>query len=169
MIVMLNGAFGVGKTTLANALLAQRPDWMHFDPEEVGAMLWKICPEPRGDFQDLKAWAPLVIDTARTLMATYGRPLVVPMTLVHEANYHAIREGFARIAETHHFTLMASPETITQRLVLRGDAPDSWSHQQIERCVAVLDRPEFAVHVDAERPVEVQVQVITARVLDPSR
>ncbi|RYG26955.1 hypothetical protein EON82_01225 [bacterium] len=52
MIVILNGAFGVGKTTLANALLAQQPDWMIFDPEEVGAMLWKICPEPRGDFQD---------------------------------------------------------------------------------------------------------------------
>lgn len=154
MIVMLNGAFGVGKTTLANALLAERPECMLFDPEEVGAMLWKVCPEPRGDFQDLKAWAPLVIDTARTLMATYGRPLVVPMTLVHEANYHAIREGFGRIAETHHFALIASTETIAQRLVERGDSPGSWSHRQIERCVAALSRPEFAVHLDAERPVE---------------
>ena len=81
MIVMLNGAFGAGKTTLALELIARRPGWLLFDPEEVGFMLWKVCPVPRGDFQDLPPWAPLV-ETARALVAAYGRTLVVPMTLV---------------------------------------------------------------------------------------
>jgi hypothetical protein len=164
MIVMLNGAFGVGKTTLAHALLAERPDWMLFDPEEVGAMLWKICPEPRGDFQELRAWAPLVVDTARTLLATYGRPLVVPMTLVHEANFRVVREGFARITETHHFALIASSETIAERLTERGS--DRWAFDQIERCVAALERPEFAVHLDAERPLEASVAQVLSLVVE---
>lgn len=75
MILMLNGAFVAGKTTLANALLERRPEWMLFDPEEVGFMLWKLCPGPRGDFQDLAAWPPLVVETARALVAAYGRTL----------------------------------------------------------------------------------------------
>ena len=162
MIVMLNGAFGVGKTTLANALLAERPDWMLFDPEEVGAMLWKICPEPRGDFQELRAWAPLVVDTARTLLATYGRSLVVPMTLVHEANYRVVREGFARITETHHFALIASSETIARRLTERGS--DQWAFDQIERCVATLESPEFAVHLRADKSVNELVEEVLATV-----
>ncbi len=151
MILMLNGAFGAGKTTLANALIERHPDWMIFNPEEVGAMLWRICPEPRGDFQDLAAWAPLVVETARALIAAYGRTLVVPMTLVDEANYRTIRQGFERIAPTYHFALVASPDTITRRLSERGS--DRWAFDQIDRCVAALRRPEFATHLDAEQPI----------------
>lgn len=145
---MLNGAFGVGKTTLANELLRQRPDWMLFDPEEVGAMLWRVCPEPRGDFQDLAAWAPLVVETARALVRAYGRSLVVPMTLTGRENFETIRRGFEAIAPTRHFTLVAASAVVNQRLMERGDGVGSWAFQQIERC-EVLRGAEFAVHLDA--------------------
>ena len=151
-ILLLNGAFGVGKTTLANELLRRRPDWMLFDPEEVGAMLWRVCPEPRGDFQDLAAWAPLVVETARVLVRAYGRSLVVPMTLTGPENFETIRAGFEGMAPTRHFTLVAPSGVVEQRLTERGDAVGSWAFQQIERC-EVLRRPEFAVHLDAELPV----------------
>ena len=96
MILMLNGAFVAGKTTLANALLERRPEWMLFDPEEVGFMLWKLCPGPRGDFQDLAAWPPLVVETARALWAAYGRTLVVPMALVNLPRFRAIAPSSRR-------------------------------------------------------------------------
>ena len=168
MIVMLNGAFGVGKTTLANALLAERPDWMLFDPEEVGAMLWKICPEPRGDFQDLEPWAPLVVETARALIASYGRTLVVPMTLVDSRNYQIVRKGFDGIARTHHFALVAPRETIAQRLSGRGS--DRWAFDQIDRCVSALGRPEFARHLDANSELNRLVEQVLGGILsDPAQ
>lgn len=150
---MLNGAFGVGKTTLAHALLARHSEWMLFDPEEVGLMLWRLLPGPRGDFQELPSWAPLVVETARALDAAYGRTIVVPMTLIHE-NYRVVRSGFEAITPTRHFTLVAPRETIAQRLVERGDAPGSWAHEQTERCVVALESSEFKFHLDARRPVE---------------
>ena len=39
MIIMINGAFGAGKTSVANALLQTVDDFMLFDPEVVGFML----------------------------------------------------------------------------------------------------------------------------------
>ena len=150
MIVMLNGAFGAGKTTLAHELLVRRPEWMLFDPEEVGFMLWKLMGW-RGDFQNLPQWSPLVVETARVLVTTTGRGLVVPMTLVDETNYQTIRAGFETISPTRHFALVASRETLERRLHERGS--DAWAFEQIDRCVAALSREEFATHLDAERTV----------------
>lgn len=159
MILMLNGAFGAGKTTLAQALVDRDPEWLLFDPEEVGAMVWKIVPEGRCDFQDLPIWSRLVVDTARRLVEVYRRPLVVPMTLVEEGNFRTIRDGFAEIAPTFHFTLLASRETLERRLAERGS--NRWAFDQIDRC-AVLARPEFAQHLDAERKVDELLQTVLA-------
>ncbi|WP_238996510.1 hypothetical protein [Paenibacillus pinistramenti] len=58
---MINGAFGSGKTTVANRLIAEIPNCMLFDPEEVGYMLRNVIPENikrkeerTNDFQDLE-------------------------------------------------------------------------------------------------------------------
>ncbi|MDY0393289.1 AAA family ATPase [Virgibacillus halophilus] len=45
MIIMINGAFGVGKTTVANRLQKELDNSMIFDPEEVGFMLRNIIPD----------------------------------------------------------------------------------------------------------------------------
>jgi 2-phosphoglycerate kinase len=42
MIFMINGAFGVGKTTVANELLKVIENSMLFDPEEVGYMVRNV-------------------------------------------------------------------------------------------------------------------------------
>ena len=55
MIIWINGAFGAGKTTLAEELHRRLPDAVMFDPEDVGGMLWKWM-RPNGDFQDLPSW-----------------------------------------------------------------------------------------------------------------
>ena len=39
MIMMVNGAFGAGKTSVANEIAAKLDGAMLFDPEEVGYML----------------------------------------------------------------------------------------------------------------------------------
>ena len=39
MILWLNGAFGVGKTTTSRAIRERAPTWRSFDPEQVGMLL----------------------------------------------------------------------------------------------------------------------------------
>ena len=60
MIVMINGAFGVGKTSVSLQLVNEIPNTIIYDPEEVGFMLRNVIPdtvmlenEKTGDFQDL--------------------------------------------------------------------------------------------------------------------
>ncbi|MBQ7827680.1 MAG: AAA family ATPase, partial [Clostridia bacterium] len=42
MIIMINGPFGVGKTTVASLLNERLDNSMIYDPEEVGFMLRSI-------------------------------------------------------------------------------------------------------------------------------
>jgi predicted kinase len=84
MIIWINGAFAAGKTTLARELERRLPDAMPFDPEYVGYILTKwVPPAASGDFQDIPLWRKLVAEFAIGMSADYGRPLIVPMTLVN--------------------------------------------------------------------------------------
>ena len=41
VIIWINGAFGAGKTALAEELHRRLPDAVLYNPEDVGLMLWK--------------------------------------------------------------------------------------------------------------------------------
>ena len=69
MIIWINGAFGAGKTTLAEELSRRLPEAVLFDPEYVGYLLRHWVPVPTGDFQDLPSWRELVIATALAAQA----------------------------------------------------------------------------------------------------
>ncbi len=171
MIVMLNGAFGVGKTTIAQSLNATLPNSLIFDPEQVGFVVRKIPARLRkpeentDDFQDIALWRTLTIMTAATLCRVSRRDLIVPMTLANPSYFDEIRTAFAQIdRQLYHFCLTASVEMIHARLLARGDGPDSWAWRQTERCVQTLASPQFAVHVDAENktPEEIAARILKA-------
>lgn len=97
MIIWINGAFGAGKTTLAQQLHQRIPEALEFDPEYVGYLLRKWVPMPSsGDFQDIRLWRTLVADFAIGMAQEFQRPLIVPMTLIHPG-YR--RDVFERIQE----------------------------------------------------------------------
>jgi 2-phosphoglycerate kinase len=54
MIIFINGAFGVGKTSVATELSSLIPDSLMFDPEEIGFMLRNILGsiDKKDDFQE---------------------------------------------------------------------------------------------------------------------
>lgn len=83
MLVWIDGAFGVGKTTVAKALARRWPAALTFDPEQLGFMLRRIVPPDlrTRDFQDMQLWRQLVRQTAAGLIEHYERPLIVPMAL----------------------------------------------------------------------------------------
>ena len=143
MIIMINGAFGVGKTTVANKLLEELDDFMLFDPEEIGFMLRQVIPddikkvsERTDNFQDLEMWRSLTVNVAEQLQSTYGKNLIVPMTIYNKNYFEYIFDGFKEMdAQTYHFCLTASKETIHQRLLKRGEQDGNWCFQQTDKCL----------------------------------
>ncbi|WP_052088217.1 AAA family ATPase [Paenibacillus wynnii] len=128
VIVLINGAFGAGKTTAAHTLQSRIPNSMIFDPEEIGYMLRKIIPEEvrlhderTDDFQDMELWRTLTVQALSEVKRKYNRPIIVPMTIYKPVNFDYIVKGLQAIDnEVYHFCLMATEQTIYQRLASRG-------------------------------------------------
>lgn len=168
MIVMINGAFGVGKTTVAKALNEQWQNSMVYDPEMVGVMLREMLPSDikqqeaeEGDFQDLILWKELVVQIAQSLVRKYNCHLIVPMSIPNIDYFNYIRKGFERISNTEHYCLTASPETIESRLLMRGEEKGDWCFQQTDRCVRNFKQYDFSIYISTEdRSVEAIAQEI---------
>lgn len=172
MLVWINGAFGSGKTTIAEALVAQMADALLYDPEQVGLMLGHLVPSsPTGDFQDLAIWRHLVADVAAAMAAHYRCPLVVPMTVVRRDYLDEI-QGRIR---THGLTvqsvvLTVDAEELRRRItdqVMDPDDPDHderirrWRLERVDRCVRALRDPAFGVPINnvGREPSEVAAEI----------
>ncbi len=172
MTVFVNGPFGVGKTTAAERLVAGLPDSLLFDAELVGQFLRRIVTpiENPADFQDLVLWRSLTVETARQLGTTYGRTLIMPMTIWRPDYLREVVGGLrAAVPEVHHFTLTATSATLEARIRLSGEAID-WRLAYLDRCTVALAAPQFATHIatDDRAPDEV-AEVILARLSMESR
>lgn len=148
MIIMINGPFGVGKTTIAQTLCSAIPGSMLYDPEIVGTALQYFTAgvlsptEQTDDFQDIALWPSLTVLIAEQLLHHYQKHLIVPMTIVHPDYFHTIFSGFQRLTNRlFHFCLLAPLPTIQERLRQRGDDRTSWAWK---RSIDYL--PRFADH-----------------------
>lgn len=156
---MINGAFGVGKTTIANTLQNEIEHSMIYDPEEIGYMLRNVIPidikrteSITGDFQDLELWKEITVDVAKRLITKYKINLIVPMTIRKIEYFHFIYNGFKSIDDqTHHFCLSASKETIYERLRLRGEEEGNWCFQQTDKCLEAYNQYDFGEYIDTEK------------------
>ncbi|MGE5704347.1 MAG: AAA family ATPase [Clostridia bacterium] len=170
MILMINGAFGVGKTTVATKLLELLPNSMLYDPEEIGYMLRNIIPdvvktadERTDNFQDLALWKILVVQVAQLLHQQYGKNLVVPMTIINPTYFHYIYSGFQAIdPETHHFCLVAREETIYNRLKQRGETEGNWCFQQTRACLKAYQEQCFGPFIMTD---DVSVDQVAERII----
>jgi predicted kinase len=151
VIIWINGAFGAGKTTLAEELHRRLPDAVIFDPEDVGYMLWKWM-RPDGDFQHLPSWRELVIATALSLRRHHADTLIVPMTLIRDGYRAEILDGLADAGEeVLHVFLDMDAGALRQRLtdrVLHPDDPEA-DQQSREFCLSHVDA---AVTAAARQP-----------------
>jgi deoxyadenosine/deoxycytidine kinase len=158
MIIMINGAFGAGKTSVSALLNEQLPNSLIFDPEEVGFMLRNLIPasvkdehENTGDFQDLELWRTLTVTVASDLYVKYKRNLIIPMTIRNESYFNHIYNGLKALDEnTHHFCLSASAKTIESRLIGRGDPLGNWAHKQTHLCLEGFKRLQNTTFIDTE-------------------
>jgi len=148
MMIWINGAFGAGKTTLAEEMHRRLPDALAFDPEYVGYILRQWVPTPTsGDFQDIPLWRKLVAEFAIGMAADYGHVLIIPMTLANPVYRDEIFGLIGKAGERIvHVFLDVPPEELHRRIdaqVLHEDNPEAdasaraFRHRNVERCVAI--------------------------------
>lgn len=174
VILLLNGAFGIGKTTVARTLRARVPRSVIVDPELIGIPLQRLAAIAGGrptDFQDLRAWRTLTIAAIRC--ARVLRPtVIVPMAISNPAHLDEIRAGVERPHENVvHVCLIATVEVVHDRLRARGADPDrnAWEFRRAAECCAVHGGPAFAVHIDAATttPGDIATAIISAHLDSP--
>lgn len=160
-LIWINGAFGAGKTSVAERLQKQLPGSELYDPEAVGWMLRHLVPPSEtGDFQDLPIWRTLVADTAVAMCTHYSSTLIVPMTLVNPQYYREIFDSVhARGVSIEAYSLIVSRAELRNRLnqrVIIKDDPEAdarvkkWGLDQVERCARALESHDLGTPVANE-------------------
>src|ERR1700751_2740467 len=176
----INGAFGAGKTTLAEELSRRLSDAVLFDPEYVGYLLQRWVTVPTGDFQDLPSWRELVIATALSLRRHHAATLIAPMTLINDDYLAEILGGLrAQGEEILHVFLDLDPAVLRQRITDRVLVPDDPEHDQQARdfclrnpdpgiaAAARVPPGTLLLRSDKLTPAELADEVL-ARLQDPS-
>jgi len=142
MVVWINGAFGVGKSSVAEALCKRIENSYVYDPEEVGFFLWGCFPDEmkrKGDFQDMPIWREFNRKILRYISENFDGVVIVPMTVCVGQYFDEIVGGLRSDGvEVRHFILQAARQTIVNRLVARGDEADGWAAMQADRCLAAF-------------------------------
>jgi hypothetical protein len=176
MIVWINGAFGGGKTTLAEELHRRLPQAMPFDPEYVGYILRRWVPPPdSGDFQDIPLWRRMVAEFATGMSAAYGATLIVPMTLVNRQYREEIFGLISKAGdEVLHVFLDVPADELRRRIdaqILVDDDPEqdaqarAFRHGNVERCLRARDELPAGTLVlrgDQHTPAELASLVLQA-------
>lgn len=122
MIVWLNGTFGAGKTTTAEALLPLLEGARLFDPETVGYMLGpNLNDRPVTDFQHWPPWRSLVVATAAELIRYTGQHLIAPQTVLDRPYLAEIFEGLRSVGIDVFHVVLDAEETLLRRRIEGSD------------------------------------------------
>ena len=151
MILLLNGAFGIGKTTVARLLVKRLPRAVLFNPELIGIPLQRITRV--ADFQELRLWRWLTLIALR-IARLFFRNVIVPMAISNPAYLISGRDVV-------HVCLVAPLEVVHARLAHRGRDAGEWERRRAEECCIAHRRPEFGKQVDATRsPEEIAEEIL---------
>lgn len=154
MVLWINGAFGVGKTSVAEQICRIVSPSHLYDPEQVGYFLWDNFPPEmsrRGDFQHIPLWRQFNYQILQYLSEKYQGTIVVPMTIYRRAYHDEILGELGRAGvQIRSVILTASGPTILERLAQRGEGADSWAARHIDRCLQAFEGSIPGERIDTE-------------------
>jgi predicted kinase len=165
VFVLLNGSFGIGKTTVAELLARSIPGAQLYNPEDIGSVLMRLpawtlglLSQP-GDFQELRLWRRLIGPAAR-LRHVGARVVVVPMAFSNLEYLDTFASDLAKAAPVHRLCLVAPLDTVRARLEGRGAIPGTaggdWVFRRARECVEAHTDARFGQPIDATTsPVEI--------------
>lgn len=166
MIIWINGTFGCGKTSVANELDRRLENSFVYDPEEVGFFIRENIPSDlkNSDFQDYYMWRQFNYSMLSYISSNFRGIIIVPMTITNERYFDEIvgklkSDGI----KVNHFTLLASKDTLLDRLNRRGDGENAWIHNRIDKCMECLDSEYFKEHITTDKKtIEEVADIIVA-------
>ena len=172
MFILLNGSFGIGKTTTARALVRAAAGAAISDPEHVGYVLRRVpafmigLRQRPSDYQDMALWRRLIVTQARWVHAR-ARTVVVPMAFTHRDYFGALETALEETAPVTKLCLVAPLEVVRQRLAARAVAEGRAGLSEFElrrsaECVAAHQDAFFGQKVDAAMPTKDIVATILA-------
>lgn len=134
MIIWISGAYGVGKSTLAEAMAADMGNALIFDAEAVGNAVRDNYPDcPYGFiFEDYPLWAELCYLLLKDIHSKFNKDILVPMTLLRRESYQIIQKLREARIETQLIVLEADHRTIHDRILARGEEEGCWCMENIE-------------------------------------
>lgn len=136
MILWLNGAFGVGKTTTAQVIRQRAPRWRPFDPEHVGLLLAaNLAGVEFNDFQDLPPWRSLVPAMACEISELTGDDLLVVQTVLVQDYWNEMRTRFGQQQQKVVHVLLDAPATVLEERIREDSmerSAEKWRLDHIE-------------------------------------
>src|SRR6185295_1064457 len=119
MIVLINGSFGVGKTTVAKLLRKAFRGSTLYDPEWAGSVLMRLPKWTRlkgagtDDFQDIELWRKSAVRGIELFRHLGSGSVLVPMTFSHRPYFDEIVAGLRQLeSNVRVFCLRASLPTV---------------------------------------------------------
>lgn len=155
MILLINGAFGVGKSTVAQILWRRIPGSRLYNPEWTGSVLMRIpFYRFRGagtdDFQDIVLWRRSVVYGTKMVRLFSGGTVIVPMAFSRRDYLDEIVDGLRELdREVRIFCLKAGMPTIIKRLEQRG-GETGWPISKARECVEAHEDEHFGEPVATE-------------------
>ena len=164
VIVHLNGPFGVGKTSVAQALLERLPGSRMYDPEIVGALV-RAAGSRLDDYQDDPLWRGLLVTVARELRRSFEGALIVPMTVWRHDYYEETERGLRDIdPEVLSFRLRASEPVLRERILSRDDvdASRAWRLAHLESGLEAFADARLGLEIwtDARTPPDIADEIL---------
>jgi chloramphenicol 3-O-phosphotransferase len=159
MILLLNGAFGVGKSTVARLLWQRLPGSRVYNPEWAGSVLIRLPLSFRGsgtdDFQDIGLWRKSVVYGTRLTKVLSGGSVIVPMAFSNREYLAEVVRGLSEFDDDIRiFCLKAGMPTIIDRLRKRGerveDGDGNWSVRKARECVEAHGDVYFGESIETE-------------------
>ena len=168
MIILINGSFGIGKSTVARLLRRRVPRSLVYNPEWAGSILMRLprWVKLRGagtdDFQDIDLWRMSVITGVRLFQAVTTGAVIVPMAFSRREYFDEVVAGLKSLdSDVRVFCLRADMGTILERLEARSrhgraDAV-AWSARKARACVASHEDEHFGEPVNTVQASASQV------------
>jgi deoxyadenosine/deoxycytidine kinase len=172
MILIINGSFGVGKSTVARLLRRRIAGSRLYNPEWAGSVLMRLPPVIRlagsgtDDFQDIELWRKSVVRGTKLFRSLARATVIVPMAFSRREYFDEILEGLREIdACVKIFCLQAGMETILKRLRQRGEnieSDDNWVVRKARECIEAHRDAHFgeAVKTDDLSATEVADEIL---------
>ena len=153
MIYWINGAYGVGKSTVAECLKKKLNKAHIFDAEEVGNAIRDNYPEESKHsviFEDYPLWRETNYKLLLDISSKYDGDIIVPMTLIREESYIDIIKKLQDNGISVKYTFLDGDyQTIRDRIISRGEKEDCWCMQNINTCLEIQNNENHAIHINS--------------------